>query len=209
MNMENKNSIAAIAADFQAILNNELESIIKKAVVAYIGGRKDSFAISSSERELICENAWAQVVVKRESYSPGKAKFRTWAVKVAVNKAKDELNKLYHDASHWSFTETLKEDPETENAANTNDDKVSSLNAHGHVEDCTHRQYWHDAFESLKRIVSTYGGRDREVAEMLIAERTKKEIMAKTQMTGGNFDVQKHRLLKKMRSDLLKAGYSL
>lgn len=207
--MEKKNSIAATAADFQAILNNELKYIVKKAVIGYIDDRKDSFAISSSERELICENAWGQVVAKRESYSPGKAKFRTWAKAVAVNKAKDELDVLFHDAYHYLSNAPTEEEPENENDAKAYVDKVSYQNAYGHVEDCTRRQYWQDALETLKNIVSTYGGRDREVAEMLIGERTKEEIMAKTQMSGGNVDVCKCRVLKKMRSDLLKAGYSL
>jgi hypothetical protein len=63
--------------------------------------------------------------------------------------------------------------------------------------------------DTLKRIVAGYSGRDREFGEMLINERTKEEMMAKTQMSGGTVDVCKSRVLKRMRADLLKAGYSL
>ena len=43
---------------------------------------------------------------------------------------------------------------------------------------------------------------------MLIAEQTKAEIMEQTQMTGGNVDVCVSRVRKRMRADLLEAGYS-
>ena len=149
------------------------------------------------------------MVVKRESYSPGKASFLTWAKTVAVNKAKDEIKKHFHDAYHYLTTAPAEEETENENDAIAHEDKASYRNTYGHVEDCSRRQYFRDMLESLKHIVACYSGRDREIGEMLIFERTKKEMMAKTQMSGGNVDVCKSRVLKRMRTDLLKAGYSL
>ena len=207
--MGKKNSIAATAADFQSLLNNKLRLTVRQAVFDHIEKRKDSCAFSAFDRELIAEEAWGQVIAKRESYSPGKGSFSTWAKTVGVNKAKDVSAKHHHDAYHHIDVAPAEEEPENEYDAKKYEDKVSYQNAYGHVEDCSRRQYWRDMHEALKHIVSGYCGRDREVAEMLIEERTKEEIMAKTHMSGGNVDVCKSRVLKRMRADLLKAGYSL
>lgn len=207
--MEKTNSIAATAADFQAILTNELGNSIQKSVLFYIDGRDPLGMVSSFEREMIAEKAWAHVVEKQEKYKVNEdAKFRTWAKTVAQNFASDELGKLENDALH--LTGILHEDqPKNENDAKEYSDKVSYRRAFGCVADCSDRLYWQDALDALKRIVSAYGGRDRTVAQMLIGQKSKEEIMDATQISGGNFDVCKHRLLKKMTADLLKAGYSL
>ncbi len=203
--MERTNSIAATAADLQATLNNELGNSIQRSVIFYIDGRKDSGMISPSEREMIAENAWVHVLEKREKYDASKgAKFRTWATKVATNFAKDKCDELRRDALHLQGSlEKTESDISVSNGVHVHH------NAYGRVEDCSTRQYWKDALESLKDIVSSYGGRDRAVAQMLIGERTKEEMMAETQMSGGNVDVCISRVRKKMRADLLEAGYSL
>ena len=165
--------------------------------------------VSPSEREMIAENAWVHVLEKRNKFDATKgAKFPTWAKKVAQNFASDELEKLNNDPLH--LTGILHEDqPKNENDAKEYSDKVSYRRAFGCVADCTDQLFWHDALDVLKRIVSTYIGRDRTVAQMLIGERTKEEMMALTQMTGGNVDVCVSRVRKKMRTDLRKAGYGL
>ena len=207
--MKKNNTIAAAAADFQATLTNELGETIKKSVLFYIDGRDHLGMVSSFEREMIAESAWFHVIEKREKYKPSKdAKFSTWAKKVAQNFASDELDKLQNDPLH--MTGLLHEDqPKNEDDAKKYSDTVSYRKSFGSVGDCSDQLYWHEMLETLKGIVSTYVGRDRTVAEMLIVERTKEEMMAETQMTGGNVDTCKCRVLKKMRADLLEAGYSL
>ena len=207
--MKNNTSIAATAADFQAILTNELGETIKKSVLFYIDGRDHIGMVSSFEREMIAENAWFLVIEKREKYRPSKdAKFRTWAKRVAQNFASDELEKLQNDPLH--MTGLLHEDqPKNEDDAKKYSDTVSYRRSFGSVGDCSDQLYWQEMLETLKGIVSTYVERDRTVAEMLIGECTKEEIMAVMQMTGGNADTCKCRVLKKMRADLLEAGYSL
>ena len=207
--MKNNTSIAATAADFQAILTNELGETIKQSVLFYIDGRDHIGMVSSFEREMIAENAWFHVIEKREKYRPSKdAKFRTWAKRVAQNFASDELEKLQNDPLH--MTGLLHEDqPKNEDDAKKYSDTVSYRRSFGSVGDCSDQLYWQEMLETLKGIVSTYVERDRTVAEMLIGECTKEEIMAVMQMTGGNADTCKCRVLKKMRADLLEAGYSL
>ena len=207
--MKNNTSIAATAADFQAILTNELGETIKKSVLFYIDGRDHIGMVSSFEREMIAENAWFHVIEKREKYRPSKdAKFRTWAKRVAQNFASDELEKLQNDPLH--MTGLLHEDqPKNEDDAKKYSDTVSYRRSFGSVGDCSDQLYWQEMLETLKGIVSTYVERDRTVAEMLIGECTKEEKMAVMQMTGGNADTCKCRVLKKMRADLLEAGYSL
>lgn len=193
----------------QVILTNELGKSIQKSVLFYINSRDPLNMVLPFEREMIAENAWYHVLKKREKYAASKgAKFSTWAATVAKHFASDELAKLNRDALH--LVEDVSECREKQ--------KKSILKRYGNVqfndnfcrtEDCACRQYWQDAFQTLKNIVSTYGGRDRTVAEMLISERTKEEMMAETQMSSGNVDVCISRIRKKMRADLLRAGYSL
>ena len=207
--MKKTNSIAAAAADFQANLTNELGSTIQKSVLFYIDGRDPVGMVSSFEREMIAENAWFHVIEKHAMYKPSKdAKFSTWAKKVAQNFASDELDKLQNNPLH--MTGLLHEDqPKNEDDAKKYSDTVSYRRSFGSVGDCSDQLYWQEMLETLKGIVSTYVERDRTVAEMLIGECTKEEIMAVMQMTGGNADTCKCRVLKKMRADLLGAGYSL
>lgn len=207
--MKTYKTIAATAADFQATLTNELGETIKNSVLYYINGRDPIGMVSSFEREMIAENAWFHVIEKREKYRPSKdAKFRTWAKRVAQNFASDELEKLQNDPLH--MTGLLHEDqPKNEDDAKKYSDTVSYRRSFGSVGDCSDQLYWHEMLKTLKGIVSTYVERDRTVAEMLIGESTKEEIMAVMQMTGGNADTCKCRVLKKMRADLLEAGYSL
>lgn len=207
--MKTNNTIAATAEDFQATLTNELGETIKNSVLYYINGRDPIGMVSSFEREMIAENAWFHVIEKREKYRPSKdAKFRTLAKRVAQNFASDELEKLQNDPLH--MTGLLHEDqPKNEDDAKKYSDTVSYRRSFGSVGDCSDQLYWHEMLETLKGIVSTYVERDRTVAEMLIGESTKEEIMAVMQMTGGNADTCKCRVLKKMRADLLEAGYSL
>lgn len=207
--MKTNNTIAATAEDFQATLTNELGETIKKSVLFYINRRDPIGMVSSFEREMIAEKAWFHVIEKREKYRLSKdAKFRTWAKRVAQNFASDELEKLQNDPLH--MTGLLHEDqPKNEDDAKKYSDTVSYRRSFGSVGDCSDQLYWHEMLETLKGIVSTYVERDRMVAEMLIGERTKEEMMAVMQMTGGNADTCKCRVLKKMRADLLEAGYSL
>ena len=207
--MKNNKLIAAEAADFQATLTNELGANIQKSVLLFLHQSDDGRKVSSTEREMIAEKAWFHVVEKCAKYKPSEnAKFSTWAKKVAQNFAIDELRKLNNDPLH--MTGLLYEDqPADEDDAKKYSDTVSNRKAFGSVTDCSDQLYWQDALNILKEIVASYDGRDRIVGEMLLGERTKEEIMAETQMTGGNVDTCKCRLLKKMRADLLEAGYSL
>jgi len=194
----------------QVILTNELARSIQKSVLFYINGRDPLNMVLPFEREMIAENAWFHVLKKSGKYAASKgAKFRTWATTVAKHFASDELEKLLNrDALH--LVQDVSECRENR--------KKSILKRYGNVqfnddfcctEDCTCYQYWQDAFLTLKNIVSTYDGRDRTVAEMLISERTKEGMMAETQISSGNVDVCICRIRKKMRADLLRAGYSL
>lgn len=207
--MNKTNSIAAAAADYQANLTIELGETIKKSVLLYLEGRDNYGWFSSFEREMIAESAWFHVIERRAMYKPSKdAKFSTWAKTVARNFASDEFSRLQNDPLHR--TGLLHEDqPKNEDDAKKYSDTVSPYRSFGSVGDCSDQLYWHDMLEALKEIVSTYVGRDRTVADMLISERTKEEIMAEAQMSGGNVDTCKSRVLKKMRADLLKAGYRL
>ena len=203
--MEKTNSIAATAADLKATLNVELGNTIQESVLFYIDGRDTKKMVSPFEREMIAENSWAHVLEKREKFDASKgAKFRTWATTVAKNFAKDELEKLKNDPLHLagaleSGYQKIEETREVLVHYVPTEDSESS----------ERQQYWHEAFDSFKRIVSTYSGRDRKVAEMLISERTKEEIMAETQMSGGSVDTCICRLRKKMLADMRKAGFSL
>ena len=207
--MNKTKSIAATAANYRVNLTNEMGAIIKKSVLFYIDGRDDRGMISSFEREMIAEGAWFRVIERYAKYKPSKnAKFLTWAKKVAKNYASDELDKLQNDPLH--MTGHLHEDqPRNENDAKKYNDAVSYRKSFGRVEDCSDQVYWRNALDALKDIVAEYSGRDRTVAELLIAEKSKAEIMAQTQMTGGNVDVCVSRVRKRMRADLLEAGYSL
>lgn len=207
--MTNNNLDAAAAADFQANLTNELGESIKKSVLLYLAGRDDHGWFSPFEREMIAENAWFHVIEKQAMYKPSpSAKFSTWAKKVALNFASDEFSRLQNDPLHR--TGLLQEDqPKNEDDAKKYKDTVSPYRAFGSVGDCSDQLYWQDMLETLKGIVSTYVGRDRTVAEMLIGERTKEEIMAEEQMSGGYVDTFKSRIRQRMRADLLKAGYDL
>ncbi len=199
-----KQTIAATTADFKGILTVELGNAIKKSVIFYLDEADKSKKISLSEREMIAENAWEHVLMKAGKYDASKgAKFRTWAVTVAKNFAKDQLKKLINDPLHrTSHIESGYQKTET-------DEDVVSYVPVKDYEDFENTQYWRDAYETFIGIVSNYSGRDREIAEMLIRERTKEEIMAKTQMSGSLVDTCICRLRKRMRADLLKAGYSL
>ena len=207
--MKKNNSTEATAADFRATLTTELGKSIQKSVLFYIDGRDPVGMVSSFEREMIAENAWFHVIEKHAMYKPSKdAKFSTWAKKVAQNFASDELDKLQNDPLHMAGL--LHEDqPKNEDDAKKYSDTVSYRRSFGSVADCSDQLYWQNALDVLKDIVSRYAGRDRTVAEMLIAEQTKAEIMEQTQMTGGNVDVCVSRVRKRMRADLLEAGYSL
>ena len=207
--MSKKNSSATAAADYQANLTIELGESIMKSVLLYLDGRDNYGWFSSFEREMIAESAWFHVIERRAMYKPSKdAKFSTWAKKVARNFASDEFSRLQNDPLHR--TGLLYEDqPKNEDDAKKYSDTVSPYRSFGSVSDCSDQLYWHDMLETLKDIVSTYVGRDRTVAEMLIGECTKEEIMAGAQMSGGNVDTCKSRVLKKMRADLQKAGYRL
>ena len=123
---------------------------------------------------------------------------------MAKNFAKDELEKLKNDPLYLASA--------LESGFQKVEETREILVHYVPVEDIESRerqQYWHEAFDSFKRIVSTYSGRDRQVAEMLISERTKEEIMAETQMSGGSVDTCICRLRKKMLADMRKAGFSL
>ncbi len=199
-----KQTIAETAADFKEILTVELGNAIKKSVIFYLDEVDKSKKISPSEREMIAENAWVHVLMRRGKYDASKgAKFRTWAVTVAKNFAKDQLKKLSKDPLH-SAGHLENGYKKTE----TDEDVVFYVPIKDH-EDLDSTQYWRDAYETFIGIVSNYSGRDRKIAEMLIRERTKEEIMAETQMSGSLVDTCICRLRKRMRVDLLKAGYSL
>ena len=52
---------------------------------------------------MIAEDAWSHVVINSAKYAPTeKAKFITWAKKVALNFAVDELRKLNNDPLHMT-----------------------------------------------------------------------------------------------------------
>lgn len=203
--MANENLIVATTADYQVTLTNEMGTCIQKHVLLFLKDRQ----VSAFEKEMIAENAWFHVVVKSAKYTPTeKAKFSTWAKKVALNFAVDELRKLNNDPLH--MTGLLYEDqPVDEDDARKYSDTVSPYRAFGSVGDCIDQLDMQDALKTLKEIVASYVGRDRTVGDLLLKERTKEEIMAETQMKGGNVDTCKSRVLKKMRADLLEAGYSL
>lgn len=207
--MVKNNTLTATTVDFQAILTSELGNVIKKSVLFYIDDRDPKGLVSSSEREMIAEKAWGKVVERHAEFkATGQAKFRTWAKTVAKHQASDELNKLQRDPLHMTSS-LYGEQPKENFDDNTNEAKPVCYKSFGSTADCNSRLYWKDALKTLKGIVSNYGGRDWTVAQMLIAGKTKEEIMAETQMTGCNVDTCKSRVLKKMRADLLKAGYSL
>ena len=202
--MEKTKSIAAISADLQATLTNELGTIIKKRVLFYLDGIDKLKKVSPYERELIAENAWAHVLEKRAKYRASEgAKFITWATKVAKNFAQDELKKLFRDPLHLAGT--LEAGFQT---TFTNQERVDYVSV-GDGEDYDRRQYCHDVLETTNGIVAGYSGRDRKIAEMLMCECTKEEIMKELQMSGALTDTCICRLRKRMRADLLKAGYSL
>ena len=206
--MKQTNTITA-AADFQANLTNELGSTVKKSVFYYLDRRDPVGMVSPFEREMIAEDGWSKVIENCAKYKPSRdAKFSTWAKRVAQNYASDAMDKLRNDPLH--MTGLLHEDqPKNEDDAKKYSDTVSYRRSFGCVADCSDQLHWRDALDALKDIVSRYAGRDRTVAEMLIAGQTKAEIMGLTQMTGGNVDVCVSRVRKRMRADLLEAGYSL
>ena len=97
--MTNKNLIAATAADYQVVLTNEMGACIQKHVLFFLKDRK----VSAFEKEMIAEDAWSHVVVNSAKYTPTeKAKFITWAKKMALNFAVDELRKLNNDPLHMA-----------------------------------------------------------------------------------------------------------
>ena len=190
-------------ADYQATLTNETGSIIQKSILIYIDGRDPVGNVSPLERERIAEGAWFHVIKKCAMYKPSKdAKFITWAKKVAQNFAIDELRKLKNDPLH--LTSPL---PADEDKTGKYSDAFCTYSASWFEGESNDKLGLQKAINTLKDIVSRYSGRDRTVAEMLIAGRTKEEIMAETNMSSGNVDTCKCRVLKKMRNDLLKAGY--
>ncbi len=202
--MEKTNSIAAITADLQATLTNELGNTIKKRVLFYIDDIDKLKKVAAYERELIAENAWAHVLEKRDKFHATKdAKFITWATKVAKNFAKDELEKLFKSPLHLAGTlETgFKATP-------THQERIDYVPV-ADCEDYDRCQYFHDAFGTFTGIVAGYSGRDRKIAEMLMRECSKEEIMEELQMSGALTDTCICRLRKRMRADMLRAGYSL
>lgn len=205
--MQKINPNAAPAADNQVTLTNELGAYIQRSVLIFLYKMEYGSNVSPFEKEMIAENAWFHVVEKSSKYNPAKnAKFSTWAKKVAQNFAIDELRKLDNDPLHWAGL-LYEDQPADEDDARKYSDTVSCRKTFGSVADSSDQLYFRDMLETLKGIVSTYVGRDRIVGDMLLNERTKEEIKADLQMTGGNVDTCKSRVLKKMRADLLKAGY--
>lgn len=196
------------SADYQAIITNELGNFVKHRVLNYITVRYSLEMVSEHERELIAEESWFHVVENCMKYKAGTAKFRTWALKVAVNFAKTELKKLKNNPLHGGRRNVFEEQPDDKDEAADQTQKTTP-NVFPNVSDCIEHLYWKDALGTLKHIVQTYSDRDQSLAEMLIAQKTKEEIMSAMHMSGGNVDVCKCRLLKKMRADLLRAGYSL
>lgn len=189
------------AADYQAILTPELKSYVLKHMAYYIRG----WSLSSFEREIILEYVWDHVIKVYKQYRPdGGATFRNWvtytvAERAAISKSRSLVNDPQHEDS-FEYEGSGEIDYKARDRAKTpvKPDK-----------DFTDQLYWKDMFKELEHIVDNYIGRDRTVAEMLIAQKSKSEIMAVTQMNGGNVDTRICRVRKKMLSDLLKAGYSL
>jgi len=203
--MENNSAIAAAVVDFQAILTNELGDSIKKDISFFLLEN----GLSTFEREMIAEKAFERVLEKREKFQDnGKAKFSTWAKTVARNFATDELRKLDHDLLHKASDLDKEQSPSGCSTNKINGKEVPALDFL-QTADFGKRFYWKETLKALKGIVSTYNGRDRTVAEMLIKGDTKEEITDVLQMSGACFDTCIHRLRKRMRSDLLKAGYDL
>lgn len=201
-------NLTTTSVDYQAIITNELGNFVKHRVLNYIAVRYSLMMVSEIERELIAETSWFHVVENCMKYKAGAAKFRTWAFKVAVNFAKTELKKLKNNPLHGGQRNVFEEQPDDKDDAADQKPKTT-LNVFPNVSDCIEHLYWKDALGTLKHIVQTYSDRDQSLAGMLIAQKTKEEIMSAMHMSGGNVDVCKCRLLKKMRADLLRAGYSL
>lgn len=206
--MDTETNLMTTSVDYQAIITNELGNFVKHRILNYIAVRYTLKMVSEIERELIAEASWFHVVENSMKYKAGKAKFRTWALKVAVNFAKTELKKLKNDPLHGGRRNVFEEQPDDKDEAADQAQKTTP-NVFPNVSDCIEHLYWKDALGTLKHIVQTYSDRDQSLAEMLIAQKTKEEIMSAMHMSGGNVDVCKCRLLKKMRTDLLRAGYSL
>ncbi len=200
--METKSSNAA-TTDFQTILTKELAEVIKMSVIFCINAKNTS--VSPVEKEIISEDAWFHVLEKRDKYDSTKGTFRTWATKVARNYALSELSKLKNNPLH--HTSSISED-NPDDKDESKEKKFSCRNdVHAEVEDGSVRLHWQYALEFLKSVILTFRGRDREIAEMLLNERTKEEMMTATQMSGGNVDACVCRVRKKMREALGKAGY--
>ena len=210
--MKNKQPVAATTADLRATLTVDFGKTIQKGVIIFIGGKDSS--VSFSEREMIAENAWFHVLENSEKYDASKgASFKTWAIKVAENFAKDELRKLRR--SPFYLVGSL------ERGCLQRDDSREELVQYIPIEanEGSERwQYWHEAYETFKSIMSGYSGRDRKVVEMLICERTKEEIMTAMQMSGimtamqmsgSAVDTCLCRLRKKMLADMRRAGFNL
>ena len=201
--MKNKQPVAATTADLRTTLTVDFGKTIQKGVIIFIGGKDSS--VSFSEREMIAENAWFHVLENSEKYDASKgAAFKTWAFKVAKNFAKDELRKLRR--SPFYLLGSL------ERGCLQRDDSREELVQYIPIEanEGSERwQYWHEAYETFKSIMSGYSGRDRKVVEMLICERTKEEIMTAMQMSGSAVDTCLCRLRKKMLADMRRAGFNL
>lgn len=202
--MKKTNSVAATTADLRTTLTVDFGKTIQKSVVIFIC-RQDSH-VSFSEREMIAENAWFHVLYNSKKYDASKgATFKTWALKVAKNFAKDELRKLRRSPFYLAVS--------LERGCLQRDDSREELVQYIPIEtregsECW--QYWHEAFDTfIKSIVSGYSGRDRKVVEMLICERTKEEIMTAMQMSGSAVDTCLCRLRKKMLADMRRAGFNL
>jgi RNA polymerase sigma factor (sigma-70 family) len=183
--MEEKSSTTAEITDLRSILAEEQE--IKKTVRYYLQELDPKRTLTSFERKSIVESAWLHVIDRIEAFDPAKgAKFKTWARTVAKHFASDEVRRI----RHGSLTiKDFRDQPQYPKI-------IDQL-------------YYQDLLEFLKRTILTYNGRYREVAEMLLTERTKKEMMEATGMSGGDVDAYVCRVRKKMRTDLLKAGYRL
>lgn len=200
--MENNNAIAAAVVDFQTVLTIELRDSIKKDITFFLSKNK----LSSFERDIIAEKAFEKVLEKRKKFQDnGKAKFSTWAKKVARNFAFDELRKLKRDPLHIASGQT--EGKQSDNDLN-NKETIRSLSLERAAYN-DRQSNCKETLKALKGIVSTYRGRDQSIAEMLIAGDSKEEITSVLQMSGACFDTCIHRLRKRMRNDLLKAGYDL
>lgn len=207
--MKKNNSIAATAADLQEIITLEMGEAIKKRVLFYLNSRDPLGMISPFQKEVIAEDAWVHVIAVRARYSLSKgATFKTWATKVARRFAIDQIRKLRTDPLHRSCS-LYEEQPSGEDDAQQDMGPVNYYSPLGFVEDSSDQLHCREVLEALDGFVASYGGRDRSVAEMLFADRTKAEIMEQNQMTGGNVDVCICRVRKRLRSDLRKAGYNL